>query len=62
MYLCLYKINEHEIQQAQLLEMHRNAGFRNGNGKAIDGINSQPYFDNESCGQCLQLFYFIHHV
>lgn len=62
MYLYIHKINEHEIQQAQLLEMHRNADFRNGSGKGIDGIDSQPYFDNESCGPSLQLFYFIHHV
>ena len=40
MYLCIYKINDHEIGQAQLLEMCRHAGFRNGNGKAIDGINT----------------------
>lgn len=40
MYLCNHKIFDHEIQQAQLLEMYHYAGFRNGNGKIGYGINT----------------------
>jgi hypothetical protein len=44
MYLCMYKTNKNEIQQAQLLEMCSHAGLRIGDGKDVDGIITQSYF------------------
>lgn len=38
MYLYNHKINKHEIQQAQLLEMCCHACLSSGNGKGADGI------------------------
>ena len=38
MYFYSIKFNNHESEQAQLLEMYSNACLCNGNGKAADGI------------------------
>ena len=38
MYLYIHKKGDNEIQQAQLLEMCRHAGFSTGNGETFDDI------------------------
>ncbi len=38
MYLCIHKINKHENEQAQLLEMCCDACLRIGNGEDAHGI------------------------
>ncbi len=45
MYFYIYKINEDENEQAQLLEVCRNACLRVRNGKTDDGITAQTYFN-----------------
>ena len=43
MYFYIHKINNNEDEQAQLLEMCRNAGLHVRNGESIYGISTQTY-------------------
>ena len=58
MYFYIYKNIHNENEQAQLLEVCGNARFSIRNGKSINGINSQPYSDSESCGAFPATFLF----
>lgn len=51
MYFYIHKIYKHENEQAQLLEVCSNAGFRSGNGKCFQGLTIITFFNRR-----LQMF------
>ena len=63
MYFYVHKINKYENEQAQLLKVCSNAGFRSGNGKGIFGIDTYNLLTLKVAGHyAFATFFFYHPV